>query len=160
MPNTLQITPQGDREILFTREFNAPRTKVWRAHTEPELVKQWLGTFRDWTMPVCEIDLRVGGKYRYEWRNSENGATMGMAGKYLEVQAPERIVHTELFDDAWYEGEAIDTYVLTERGGKTLMALTVTYVSKEARDGVLAGPASTGMAATYDALEALLAKQQ
>src|SRR6478736_8003891 len=70
MPNTLQITPQGDREIVFIRPFDAPRTKVWRALTEPALIKQWLGNMPDWTFPLCEVDLRVGGKYRYEWRNT------------------------------------------------------------------------------------------
>src|SRR6478736_5291235 len=115
MPNKLQITAQGDREIVFIRPFDAPRTKVWRALTEPALIKQWLGNMPDWTFPLCEVDLRVGGKYRYEWRNTVSGTTMGMGGKFLEINAPERLVATELFDEAWYPGEAIDTQVLTEQ---------------------------------------------
>jgi uncharacterized protein YndB with AHSA1/START domain len=156
MSHTLSIAPQGDQDIVFTRNFNAPRTKVWRALTEPELLKKWLGTFHDWTMPVCEVDLRVGGKYRYEWRNGANGTTMGMGGKFLEITAPERLVATELFDDPWYPGEAIDTQVLTERGGKTTLTLTVRYASKEARDGVMAGPASSGLDHNYQTLDKLL----
>jgi len=156
MPNTLQITPQGDREIVFIRPFDAPRTKVWRALTEPALIKQWLGNMPDWTFPLCEVDLRVGGKYRYEWRNTVSGTTMGMGGKFLEINAPERLVATELFDEAWYPGEAIDTQVLTEQNGKTTLTLTVLYASREARDGVLEGPASSGLESGYTLLDSVL----
>lgn len=155
----MEIGPLGERELLATRTFNAPRPLVWRALTEPELIKQWLGNFMDWTMPVCEIDLRVGGTYRYEW-HSARGEKMGMSGRFLEIDAPKRQVATELFDDAWYPGEATDTYELTEKDGKTMLRLVVTYVSTEARDGVLAGPASGGMAAGYDALDALVVKMK
>src|SRR5688572_10186881 len=156
MPNKMQITAQGDREIVFIRDFNAPRPKVWRALTEPELIKKWLGAMPNWTFPVCEVDLRVGGTYRYEWKNKVDGMTMGMGGTFLEIQAPERLVATERFDEAWYPGEAIDTQVLTERNGKTTLTLTVQYASKEARDGVMAGPATSGMEAGYNVMEELL----
>ena len=156
MPNALQIAPQGDREIVYTRSFNAPRTKVWRALTEPALLKQWLGVMPNWTFPTCEVDLRIGGTYRYEWRNTVTGTRMGMGGKFLEIQAPERLVVTERFDEAWYPGEAIDTQVLTEKQGKTTLTLTVQYASKEARDGVLAGPASGGLESGYNIMEELL----
>lgn len=153
----MEIGPHGEREILVTRSFNAPRPLVWRALTEPALFKRWHGSFGDWTMPVCELDARVGGTYRYEWRNTANGATMGMGGTFLEVDPPHRMVATELFDDAWYEGDGAEvTQVLTEANGRTTLTLTVKYGSKAARDGVLAGPASSGMAAGYDALEQLL----
>ena len=153
----MSIDTRGDREIVVTRTFNAPRALVWKALTTPELLKRWLGVFRDWTLPVCEMDLRVGGAYRYEWRNAANGSTMGMGGTFLEISAPERLVTTELFDDPWYPGEAVDTQVLTERDGKTTLTLTVRYASKEARDGVIASPMATGMAAGYDAMERVLA---
>jgi len=156
MPNQLHIAAQGDREIVFTRAFDAPRPKVWRALTEPALIKQWLGSLPNWTFPLCEVDLKVGGKYRYEWKNTVTGATMGMGGKFLEIQAPERLVATELFDEAWYPGEAIDTQVLAEKDGKTTLTLTVLYATKEARDGVMAGPASSGMESGYNIMEALL----
>ena len=153
----MEIGPHGERELLATRTFNAPRPLVWRALTEPVLIKQWMGVFMDWTMPVCDVDLRVGGKFRYEWRSAK-GESMGMGGTFLEIDAPKRLVATELFDDAWYPGEATDAYDLTEKSGKTTLRLVVTYVSREARDGVLAGPAAGGMAATYDALDALVVK--
>jgi uncharacterized protein YndB with AHSA1/START domain len=109
-----------------------------------------------WSMPVCEIDLRVGGKYRYVWKNDIDGREMGMGGVYREVAAPEKIVATEVFDEAWYPGEAVDTIVLTERDGKTTLAQTILYNSRETRDAVLKSPMQTGMAASYDRLEKFL----
>lgn len=155
MLGALSVEPRGDREIVVTRQFNAPRALVWRALTEPALVKRWLGVMPGWTFPVCEIDARVGGKYRYEWRN-ENGTSMGMGGVFTECTPPERMVATELFDDPWYPGGAITTQVLTEQGGKTLLTLTITYASKEARDGVAAGPAMGGLSSGYDLLDQLV----
>ena len=91
----LQITTPSDREIAMTRVFDAPRRLVFDAFTKPELVKQWLLGPPGWTMPVCEIDLRVGGQYRYVWRRESNGKEMGMGGVYKEISPPERLVSTE-----------------------------------------------------------------
>ena len=154
-PGALSAAPQGDREILVTRTFNAPRALVWRALTEPVLIKRWLGAMPGWSFPVCEFDARVGGKYRYEWQH-ESGTKMGMGGIITECTPPERLVATELFDDPWYPGGAVTTQVLTEQGGTTLLTMTITYASKEARDGVVAGPALGGMGMSYDALESLV----
>jgi uncharacterized protein YndB with AHSA1/START domain len=129
---------------------------VFDAHTKPELVKRWLLGPPGWTMPVCEIDLRVGGKYRYVWRNAD-GTEMGMGGVFREIARPERLVATEVFDQSWYPGEALDTSVFVEERGKTTVTLTVLYESREARDGVLKSPMEQGMAAGYDRLEELLA---
>src|SRR6267142_2389988 len=120
MSNTglMKVTTPTDREILVTRVFDAPRTLVFDAHTKPELVKRWLTGPPGWTMPVCEIDLSVGGRYRYVWRGP-NGEEMGMGGVYREVVRPERIVATQLFDQDWTGGETVGTLVLTEQGGKT-----------------------------------------
>src|ERR1700674_5663093 len=103
MNNTgaMKLTTVGDREVVVTRVFDAPRGLVFDAMTKPELVKKWLLGPPGWTMPVCEIDLRVGGTYRYVWRHS-NGDEMGMGGVYREVAVPERVVATEKFDQAWY----------------------------------------------------------
>lgn len=150
---TLEVT--SEREILVTRSFNAPRALVFDAYTKPELLKRWLGVFNDWTMPVCEVDLRVGGSYRYEWQGHE-GRRMGISGTFREVKRPERLVSTERFDEAWYPGEAIDTAVFTESAGRTTLALSVLYDSKEALDAVLKTPMETGMAASYDTLEQML----
>ncbi|MDQ5857051.1 MAG: SRPBCC family protein, partial [Acidobacteriota bacterium] len=135
----LQITTPSDREIAMTRAFDAPRKLVYDAWTSPELLKRWLGVRGGWTMAVCEIDLKVGGKYRYVWRGP-TGNEMGMGGVYREVVPGERIVATEKFDDAWYEGEAVDTTTFVEEGGKTTVTTTVLYSSNEVRDGVLRSP--------------------
>jgi uncharacterized protein YndB with AHSA1/START domain len=158
MRNTgaLQITTPGDREIVMTRSFDAPRRLVWDAYTKPELLTQWLGVFGGWTFAVCEIDLRVGGTYRWVWQ-SPDGYRMGMGGVYQEIVEPERIVCTEKFDDPWYEGEAIDTVEFTEERGRTTLTMTVLYDSKAARDSVLASPMEQGVAAGFDKLEELLA---
>jgi uncharacterized protein YndB with AHSA1/START domain len=156
-PGKLQVTTAGDRQIVMTRVFDAPRTLVFDAFTKPELVRQWLLGPPGWSMPVCEIDLRVGGKYRYVWRHT-NGNEMGMGGVFREIVPPERIVSTEKFDESWYPGEAVGTVVLTEQGGKTTLTQTILYDSREARDSVLKSPMEQGVAAGYDRLAELLEK--
>ena len=108
-------------------------------------------------MPVCEIDLRVGGAYRYVWRHDRDGTTMGMGGVYREIVTPERLVTTERFDEAWYPGEAVGTLVLVEQGGRTTLTQTVLYESREARDAVIKSNMEKGVAASYDRLAELLA---
>ena len=152
--STLKITAVSDREIAITRVFNAPRRLVFDAHTKPELVRQWLGAFAGWTMPVCEIDLRVGGRYRYVWR--KNGKDMGMGGVFREIVIPERLVATEVFDDSWYPGTGVDTSTFVEHDGRTTLTTTVLYESRAARDAVLQSPMETGLKAGYDRLEELL----
>ena len=154
---TLKLTTRGDREIVMTRVFDAPRKLVFDACTKPELVKQWLLGPPGWSMPVCEIDLRVGGTYRYVWRRDRDGTEMGMGGVYREIVPPERIVATEKFDDAWYPGEAVGTLVLLDQGGKTTFTQTVLYESREAREAVLKSGMESGVAMSYDRLAELLA---
>jgi uncharacterized protein YndB with AHSA1/START domain len=153
---SLTITTPSDREIAMIRVFDAPRRLVYDAYTKPELLKRWLGVFGGWTLDVCEIDLRVGGAYRYVWRNS-NGTEMGMGGVYREIVPHERIVATEKFDDPWYEGEAVGTSTFVERAGKTTLTMAVLYASKEVRDAVLKSPMEQGVAASFDKLGELLA---
>jgi uncharacterized protein YndB with AHSA1/START domain len=147
----LKVTAAGDREIVMTRSFDAPRELVFAAYTRPELLKRWLGVYGGWSMAVCEVDLRVGGAYRWVWRGPD-GAEMGMGGVYREIVPNERIVCTEKFDQAWYPGEAVGTVVLAEQGGKTTLTTTILYESKEARDAVLQSPMEQGVAASYDRL--------
>jgi uncharacterized protein YndB with AHSA1/START domain len=154
---TLKVTAQGEKEIVMTRVFDAPRQLVFEAHTKPELVQRWLLGPPGWTMPVCEIDLRVGGTYRYVWKSEKDGKTMGMGGVYREIVRPERIVSTERFDEAWYPGEGVGTLVLTEKDGKTTLTQTMAYESREARDGVMKSGMESGVAASYDRLEPMLA---
>src|SRR6266705_3577454 len=153
----LKLTTQGDREIVMTRALDAPRRLVFDAFTKPELVKQWLLGPPGWSMPICEIDLRVGGAYRYVWRRDSDGSEMGMGGVYREIMAPERLVTTERFDEAWYPGEAVGTLVLVEQGGRTTVTQTMRYESREARDAVLQSGMEKGVAASYDRLADLLA---
>ena len=156
MANTLKVTTRGDREILMTRTFDAPRRLVFDAFTKPELVKQWLLGPDGWSMPVCEIDLKVGGRYRYVWRNDNTGTEMGMGGVFREIVVPERIVATEKFDEAWYPGEAVDTTVFVEQGGKTTVTVTVLGATAEARDAMLKSGMESGVAVSYDRLEKLV----
>lgn len=152
----LQITARGERELVMTRAFDAPRHLVFDAFTKPELVRRWLLGPEGWSMPVCEIDLRVGGSYRYVWRHA-SGNQMGMGGVYREIVKPERIVSTEKFDEAWYPGEAVGTIVLVEQGGKTLLTQTVLYETPEALESVLKSPMEQGVALGYNRLDDLLA---
>jgi uncharacterized protein YndB with AHSA1/START domain len=149
---TLKVTTPSEREIVLTRVFDAPRSLVFDCLTKPELLKRWFGP-RGWSLSVCEVDLRVGGKWRFVLRGPD-GQQMGMGGVYREIAAPERDVHTESFDD--YPGESIVTGVLVEQGGKTTLTGTILYESKVIRDAVIQSGMEHGAAETYDKLAELL----
>jgi len=151
----LKVTTPTERELVMTREFAASRGMVFDALTKPELVQRWLLGPPGWTMPVCEIDLRVGGKYRYVWRNAD-GREMGMGGTFQEIVRPSRIVATEVYEDYWTGGETLVTTELVETRGKTTLSTTVRYASREARDAALKMGATKGLEASYDRLEQLL----
>ena len=155
MKRALTIAKSGDRDLVMTREFDAPRQLVYDAHTKPALVRQWLGGLPGWTMPVCDMDVRVGGKYRWVWRKGTE--EMGMGGVYREVKAPERLVTTEKFDEAWYPGESLNTLVLTEQGGRTTLTQTMRYESPAAREAVIKSGMESGVTASYDRLDEVLA---
>jgi len=154
----LKITTPSDREIALVRAFDAPRDLVFDAWTKPELLKRWLGVRGGWSMDICEIDLKVGGKYRWVWR--KDGKEMGMGGVYREIIRPDKIVSTEKFDDPWYEGEAIVTLTLAEKNGVTTITENILYDSKEIRDAVLKSPMEEGVAESFDSLAELLAKME
>ena len=144
------FTTPSDREIVASRVVDAPRRLVWAAHTTPEHVQRWLLGPEGWTMPVCEIDLRPGGKWRFVWRRSD-GTEMAMTGVYREVTPPERLVNTEAWGAEW--PETVNTTVLTEKGGKTTITTTVLYPSKEARDNAMKTGMKDGWAVSYDRLD-------
>ena len=154
----VNVSAEGEMSVLITRTLNARRELVFDAHTKAELVKRWMLGPDGWTMPVCEIDLRVGGKYRYVWRREATGHEMGMGGEYREIERPEKLAATEKFDDPWYEGEAFSTLTLVETNGQTLLRNVVTYSSREARDGVLKSPMEEGIEVGYNRLESILAE--
>lgn len=151
----VHVATPTDREIVITRLFNAPRRLVFDSITKPDLVRQWLLGPPGWTMPVCEIDTRIGGAYRFLWRGPD-GKEMGSRGVTREFVPPERFVATEKFDDPWYPGESLVTYTLTEKNGVTTLTLTLLYESRETRDMVLKTPMDKGIGVSYDRLEKLL----
>ena len=157
MKHALTITKSGDRDLVMTREFDAPRKLVYDAHTKPDLVRRWLLGPPGWTMPVCDMDVRVGGTYRWVWRKETDGSEMGMGGVYREVKAPERLVTTERFDEAWYPGESLNTLVLIEQGGRTTLTQTMRYESPAAREAVIKSGMEKGVEASYDRLADVLA---
>ncbi|WP_321473576.1 SRPBCC family protein [uncultured Paludibaculum sp.] len=156
-PESFKLSTPTDLEIVVERDFNAPRELVFEAFTKPELVRRWLLGPDGWTMPVCEIDLRVGGLYRYVWRKEATGVQMGMGGEFRKIVHPAKLVATEKFDDAWYPGDAVDTTEFSEQAGVTKMTLTVLYESKEARDTATRSGMEHGMVAGYNRLEEVLA---
>jgi uncharacterized protein YndB with AHSA1/START domain len=153
---TLQVTMPSEREIAMTRVFDAPRRLVFDAYTEPDLLKRWAGGPPGWNLVVCEVDLRVGGAWRWVIEGPDN-QRMALGGVYLDVVPPERLVSTEAYDEPWYEGEATSMIVLVERDGKTTLTTTVRYASRAVRDGVLKSGMSQGFAAGLDRMADLLA---
>ena len=150
----LSASLPSDTQIRMTRDFKAPRQMVWDAHTQPALLRLWLTGPRDWTMPVCEVDLRVGGKYRYEWHNTA-GLAMALSGTYREIDAPHRLADTQVFDDDWTQGPADTVLVFTETDDGTALELVITYVSQKARDFALSIPMMEGMEAGYARIDGL-----
>ena len=144
----------SDRKIRIARQFNAPRQMVWDAHTQPELLKRWLLGPPGWEMPVCNIDLRVGGEYRYEWHRDGKMA-MALSGTYRAVDAPSHLADTQSFDDNWTQGPADTDLTFEEKDGKTLLTMDIKYASQAARDLALSTPMMEGMEAGYERLENL-----
>jgi uncharacterized protein YndB with AHSA1/START domain len=154
------VTLPNDRDVVVVRAFDAPRALVFDAWTKPALVRRWMLGYPGWTMPVCEMDARPGGKFKWRWRNEENGSEFGFSGEFREVERPSRIVHVERFDPGnvgGEMGEAIVTSVLTETGGVTTLTMTIRYESKAVRDAALATGMTDGMEVSYQMLDELLA---
>lgn len=151
---SLKVTAAGEADILFERVFEAPREAVFDALTRADRVRDWMVP-HGYHLSVCEIELRVGGTYRYVMRGPE-GHEMGWGGVFREIDAPQRLVHTETFDD-WPQAESVITSTLSEQGGRTTFKARIHYTSREARDGVLASGMAQGAAESYDRLAALLA---
>lgn len=154
--STMTLTLPSPTEARFTRTFAAPRALVFEAFTQPEILRRWLIGPDGWTLTVCDVDLRVGGRFRYVW-TKPNGKTMGMGGTFDEIAPPVRIVHREIFDADWTGGETVVTTELEERDGVTHMTLTVRYATTAARDGALATGMTSGMEMSYARLDGVLA---
>ena len=156
--STLHITTPSDRELRIERSFNAPVKLVWDCHTKPDLVRRWMLGPTHTTMPVCDIDLSVGGKYRYEWTYTD-GRRLGLGGSFREIAPHTRIVHTELFDQDWTGGETVVTMTFDEARGKTNMTMTILYSSKAARDRAVESPMTEGMEGAYAHLDDILKQE-
>jgi uncharacterized protein YndB with AHSA1/START domain/catechol 2,3-dioxygenase-like lactoylglutathione lyase family enzyme len=154
----LTVTTPGAREIVLAREFDAPRRLVFDAFTRPELLVRWYGA-RGWNLTECEIDLRVGGAWRFVSRGP-GGAVMGQRGVYREIVAPQRLVYTELFDDQSYPGETLIDSQFTEHGGRTTVTTTVRYATPQGRDTALRYPMERGVGEAYDRLDEILTKER
>lgn len=146
----------AERELGVTRVFDAPRRLVFDAFTKPDMIKNWMLGPEGWSMPVCEMDLRAGGAYRWVWQRGAEGTRMSVSGVFREVAAPERLVHTEQFDPPWYPGVAEITTRFAEQGDKTAVTLSIVYPSQETRDNAMKSGMESGMAQSYDRLERML----
>jgi len=156
--DTFKTSTPSDREIALTRLFDAPRQLVFDAITKPEHVREWWGRLDDrYSVIVCEIELREGGAWRYVGRGPMG--EYAFHGEFHEIDPPERIVYTEIYDP-FPDAVSVVTTVLTEEGGKTRMTVTGSYPSVEVRDMVLKSGMERGAAISYDRLEDLVAELQ
>jgi uncharacterized protein YndB with AHSA1/START domain len=155
---SFEVSTPSDREIRMTRLFDAPPRLVFEAMTKPEHVKQWWGRLGEgYSVPVCEIDLRPGGSWRFVNRHPKGEAAFH--GEYREVTPPSRLVFTEIFEQ-FPDTVSVVTSELAEDCGKTRLTVTVQYPSVQVRDMVMASGMSKGAGISYDRLEDLLAELQ
>jgi uncharacterized protein YndB with AHSA1/START domain len=153
----------SDTEVLVKRSFDAPVKLVWRAYMEPDLMRRWCSGYPGWSMPVCEMGMRVGGQYRWRWRSDENGQEFGFIGEVLEVVPHARIVHTQIFDPGDLGGSmggepSIITVTFQEANGITNMTTSIKYASKADRDAAFSTGMTDGMEYSYKQLDDVLAE--
>jgi uncharacterized protein YndB with AHSA1/START domain len=151
----LTVTTLGTRELVLTRTFAAPQPLVFDALTVPELLVRWYGA-HGWRLVGCEVDLRVGGSWRYVSRGP-GGEEMTQYGVYREIDAPHRLVYSERFVDQSFAGRSLITTVLEDRGERTTLRTTVRLPSPEARDLVIRRPMERGVGEGFDRLDQVLA---
>jgi len=150
----MKLETEGDTHVLVTRRFAAPPEAVYRAHTDPALIQKWLLGPEGWTMPVCIVDPKSGGQFRYEWTNGK-GHSFYIAGEFLTLEPPHRIVHVErmYLPDPTPENHIETTFVAD--GDGTLMRMRMTLPDPETRASMLATGMEGGMEASYERLEAM-----
>lgn len=161
----------SDTEIRVKRSFDAPVKLVWRAYIEPDLMRRWCSGLPGWSMPICEMDMRVGGKYRWRWRSDDNSQEFGLKGEVLEVVPHAKIVHTQIYDpgdlgasmghdpqwsDATGSEPSIITVTFEEIDGITNVTTTIQFASKAERDAALETGMTDGMEVSYKQLDGLL----
>jgi uncharacterized protein YndB with AHSA1/START domain len=156
-----QVSLPSDREVKVTRSFKAPRALVYRAYTEPVLVRRWLLGPPGWSMPVCEMDPREGGEYRWRWRSDDDKSEFGFSGVFRKIDPGVRIVHTQIYDAGTTGvgmggGEASVTATFTEANGITTVTTLIDFGSKASRDASMATGMTDGMEQSYQLLEQVL----
>lgn len=156
------VALEGESVVVVTRAFAAPRERVWRAYTEPALVQQWLLGPPGWSMPVCEMDVRPGGEFRWWWRSDADGSGFGFHGEFQEVEAPSLLRHTEHFDvgDTGFDmggDPAMITVRFDAAGQGTTVITRIDYATRATRDAALATGMTDGMETSYQLLDDLLA---
>jgi uncharacterized protein YndB with AHSA1/START domain len=157
-----EASTPSDTEVLVKRSFDAPVILVWRAYTEPDLVRRWLLGPPGWSMPICEMDVRVGGKYRWRWRGDEDGKEFGFSGEFQEVTPHSKLVHTQDYDagdleDSMGQEGAVVTVTFEEANGVTRVATSIKFASKEDRDAAFSTGMTDGMEMGYKRLDRVLA---
>ena len=159
---TAQVSLLRDGEVSVARSFAAPRALVYKAYTEPALVQRWQLGPPGWSMPVCEMDVRAGGQYRWRWRSDDDGSEFGFHGEFIDVEPQVRLRHTQHFD-AGDTGEdmgdqpAMVTVTFQDHAGFTTVTTLVDFGSETARDAALSTGMTDGMEMSYQLLDRLLA---
>jgi uncharacterized protein YndB with AHSA1/START domain len=156
-----QVSMPSDKEVKVTRSFKAPKALVYRAYTEAALMRRWCGGHPGWTMPVCEMDVRVAGTYRWRWQSNEDKTEFGFSGEYREVEPGARIVHTQRYDAGTTgigmgSDDSLITVTFTESVGVTTVTTLMDFGSKETRDAAVATGMTDGMEQSYQSLEGVL----
>jgi uncharacterized protein YndB with AHSA1/START domain len=157
-----QVDLPSDHEVKVTRTFKAGRELVYKAFTTPSLLQRWLLGPPGWTMSVCEMDVRVGGQYRWRWRNEQDGKEFGFHGTFREVDPPRKLVHTQSYDPGTVGGdmgnESLITVELIEGGGLTTMTSLMDFGTRKARDAAMSTGMTDGMEMSYQLLDKVLVK--
>lgn len=162
MQKPLSVELHGDREVRVVRSFHAPRALVWDAFTKPALVRRWMLGPPGWTMPICEMEVRAGGAFRWRWRSDSDGKEFGFYGIFLEVVATKKLVHEEKYDPGDVGGSmttesCIVSQAFSESQGVTTLTISMLFASKEARDAAVSTGMTDGMEMSYANLDAILA---
>lgn len=167
-----EVSTPSDTEVLVKRSFEAPVNLVWRAYMEPDLMRRWCSGMPGWSMPTCEMDMRVGGQYRWRWRSDEGGQEFGFTGEVLEVVPHAKIVHTQIYDpgdlggtcssgadipDSMGSEPSIITVTFEETKGITNVSTTIRFASKADRDAAMSTGMTDGMEMSYQQLDGVLA---
>lgn len=157
-----EVSLPSDREVRVQRSFDAPAQLVWQAYSQPELMRRWLSGMPGWSMPVCEMDVRVGGKYRWRWRSDDGAHEFGFSGEFLEVAPYSRLAHTQDYDagDMNYDmgkEPTVVTVTFSEVNGMTSVTTTIRFASQEDRDAAFSTGMTDGMEMNYKVLDQVLA---